>query len=137
MKTSMIVAAVLALACQLTGQPLVVAAPQAETLVDFKGKFLTVVNGISSATTGAQTLAVAGSGNTTLSGIIANGTATALAITKTGAGTLTLNGSSVNTYTGSTTVNGGIFRISFANLATPTNSINSSSALSSVAADSK
>jgi len=45
MKTSMIVAAVLALACQLTGQPLVVAAPQAETLVDFKGKFLTVVNG--------------------------------------------------------------------------------------------
>jgi autotransporter-associated beta strand protein len=50
-------------------------------------------------------------------------------LTKIGAGTLTLNGSAVNTYTGSTTVGSGTLVVDFANLAPPTNLINSSSAL--------
>jgi fibronectin-binding autotransporter adhesin len=48
----------------------------------------------------------------------------------TGQGTVTLNGSVVNSYSGSTTVNGGTLLLNFANLATPTNFINSASSLS-------
>ena len=76
----------------------------------------------------SQTWNIGGSGSLTASRVISDG-GNAFGLTKLGSGTLILNGSSVNTYTGSTTVNGGIFRISFANLATPTNLIDSSSAL--------
>ena len=48
-------------------------------------------------------------------------------ISKTGSGTQTLN--ALNSYTGTTTVGGGTLRLDFANLATPTNLLNSSSAL--------
>jgi len=47
-------------------------------------------------------------------------------LTKAGAGTLTLNGSAVNTFNGGLTVNGGTNLLDFANLATPTDLINSS-----------
>ena len=50
--------------------------------------------------------------------------------TKAGSGTLTLNGSAVNTFTGSLNVNGGTLLLDFANRATPTNLINSGNALS-------
>lgn len=49
--------------------------------------------------------------------------------TKSGTGTLILNGSSANTYTGGTRIVGGRLTLDFANLATPTNLINSSSVL--------
>src|SRR5205814_1031523 len=53
-----------------------------------------------------QNLAVGGSGNTTLSGVIGTTTGT---LTKDGAGTLTLSG--VNSYTGATTVSAGVLNI--------------------------
>jgi autotransporter-associated beta strand protein len=62
----------------------------------------TVVNGVSA--TGAQTLTVGGTGNTTVSGAMTDGTGT-LALTKADSGTLTLTGA--NTFTGATAVNGG------------------------------
>lgn len=53
-----------------------------------------------------DTLTLGGTGNTTVSGVIANGgTATASKLTKTGAGTLTLT--NANTYGGATTISGG------------------------------
>lgn len=63
---------------------------------------LTVVNGV---TNGANLLTVNGTGNVTVGGIIGNG---AGGITKSNTGTLTLSG--VNTYTGATTLTGGILR---------------------------
>ena len=48
--------------------------------------------------------------STTFSGIIQNGTATSIALTKSGLGTLTL--SDTNTYTGITTISGGTLKIS-------------------------
>ena len=64
------------------------------------------------------TLVVGGAGNLTISGAIATGTG---GVAKDGAGVLTLSGT--NTYTGSTTVNGGILNItgSISGLAATTN----------------
>jgi autotransporter-associated beta strand protein len=50
-------------------------------------------------------------------------------ITKTGGGTVSLNGSAVNTYTGTTTVNAGLLLENFSNLGATANLISSSSAL--------
>lgn len=59
---------------------------------------------------GTTTLEVGALGtDTTFSGIIADGTTKPIALTKVGAGTLTLEG--LNTYTGNTTVTGGVLAI--------------------------
>lgn len=52
------------------------------------------------------------------------------AITKTGSGTVTLNSASVNTFNGGLNINGGTLLADFANLATPTDFINSGNAIS-------
>ncbi len=65
-------------------------------------------------------------------GVISGGSSTSgLTITSSNApnGTLTLNGSAVNTYTGPTTINNASLGLILSNLATPTNLINSGSAL--------
>ena len=71
--------------------------------------------------------------NVTLSGLIsASGTPSNTgvgALVKMSLGTLTLNGSVVNTYNGSTAVNGGTLKLDFANLATPTNLLGNSTSL--------
>ena len=59
----------------------------------------------SSAATGTRTFTFQGAGNIAVSGGIANGSASAINVTKTGGGTLTLGGT--NTFTGTLTVNNG------------------------------
>jgi fibronectin-binding autotransporter adhesin len=78
----------------------------------------------------AARLTLDGSGSGVLSGVISNNTGTGtVAITKAGTGTWTMNGAAVNTYTGSTIINGGKLVLDFANLSTATDLINSGSAL--------
>jgi autotransporter-associated beta strand protein len=79
-----------------------------QTWVNNSASPFTVLNGISLTNAGAQTLTVGGTGNTLLSGIVADG-AGALALAKTGAGTLTLGGA--NTFTGTTNIAGGTLSI--------------------------
>lgn len=69
-----------------------------------------VVAGTITGSTGAgvKTIAVAGDGATTLSGIIANGTSGTVEVTKSGTGRLTLSG--VNTFSGAVTLNAGVLR---------------------------
>jgi len=78
-----------------------------------------------------RTLSLGGSSTATntLSALLANNTTAAFSLIKFGIGTWSLNGTAVNSYTGSTTVNGGILQEDLSNLATPTNLINSASAL--------
>ena len=76
-----------------------------------------------------STLTLNGTNGGTISGVISNGTAGGtVALTKSGAGTWTLV--AANTYTGTTSVTGGTLKLDFANLATPTNLVNSGSGLS-------
>ncbi len=63
---------------------------------------------VTSSVTGAVTLTVGNTTGTTFSGVLADGAGT-LALTKAGTGTLVLAGA--NTYTGATTVSGGIVRV--------------------------
>lgn len=72
------------------------------------------IAGGSSGTAGAKTLAVAGAGNTTLSGLIGNGGASSVGVTKTGTGTLLLSGA--NTFIGAIAVNGGTLRAGIASV---------------------
>ena len=72
--------------------------------------FAGTVQGGTGGAGGAKALTVNGTRNTTISGVVANGGATSLALTKTGAGTLVLNGS--NSYTGVTTISGGVLSVS-------------------------
>jgi fibronectin-binding autotransporter adhesin len=53
----------------------------------------------------------------------------AAGLTKTGVGTLTLSSTAANTFTGGLNVNGGTLNLNFANLATPTDIVNSANAL--------
>lgn len=65
---------------------------------------------VTSTATGTLTLTAGGDNtSTTYAGIIQNGTATSVALTKEGSGTLTLTGQSTNT--GNTIVNGGTLRL--------------------------
>lgn len=68
-----------------------------------------------------------GGGNVALGGVLSGG----FGVIKAGQGTLTLNGSTANTYTGATVVNGGTLALDFANMATPTDLINAASTLTS------
>ena len=71
---------------------------------------LNFAGGITGGAAGATVLTLSGSNTNanTISGVIGNGTATTLAITKSGAGTWVLG--NANTYTGSTVLNGGTLK---------------------------
>ena len=75
---------------------------------------LSIGGGITGGAAGATVLALSGinTNANTISGIIGNGSATSLAITKSGVGTWVLNGA--NTYTGATAVNAGVLNIQHA-----------------------
>ncbi|MEO5715947.1 MAG: autotransporter-associated beta strand repeat-containing protein [Luteolibacter sp.] len=78
---------------------------------------------ITGAASTAVTFGIAGTGNTTLGGIIANGaTGGTVALTKSDGGTLILG--AVNTYTGGTTVSAGILRINVTTGAANTGTFN-------------
>jgi autotransporter-associated beta strand protein len=82
-------------------------------------------------TISGNTLTFVTTGNITAnqSATISSALAGTVALTKSGAGTLTLNGSVVNPVNAGLNVNGGILLADFANLATPTNFINSGNAI--------
>jgi len=93
---------------------------------------LTLANGINSyGGSGTTTFTFTGSGNIKAGGVIGNGTGSnVVALTKSGStGTMTLSGFAVNTFTGGVAVNGGTLLLDFANLATPTNLVNSANTL--------
>ena len=73
-------------------------------------------------------------GEVPINATIGNGTSTVIAgsvgLTKTGVGLLNLSSSAVHTFTGGLHVNGGTLNLNFANLADPTNMIDSGNALS-------
>lgn len=65
----------------------------------------------------------------TFSALLGNNGTGAISLVKAGIGTWSLNGTAAHTYTGGTTLRGGTLVADFSNLATPTNLINSGSAL--------
>ena len=71
-----------------------------------------------------RTLTLAGTGNTTLSGVVTNGSSSGTAnnkLTFTGTGSLTFDDATGSTYTGSTTINSGTLILDFSNMTTPSN----------------
>ena len=77
---------------------------------------------------GAATLTLFGSGTQSFSGIIQNNIGV-IGLIKTGVGVQILNGNVASSYTGSTTISGGTLKLDFSNMSTPTNLVNSNSAL--------
>jgi len=69
-----------------------------------------------------STLTLFGSGTQTFSGIITDG-ANQIALIKTGVGVEIFSGTTANTYSGATTINGGTLKLNFSNMGTPTNLI--------------
>ena len=98
-----------------------------QTWTNNSSSLFTVTNSIqSTATSGTQTLTIDGTGNTTLSGVISNGsTGGIVGLTKTGSGTLSV---ASNSYTGVTTLAGGIFQIRNFGVGGASSSIGSSTA---------
>lgn len=80
----------------------------AQSWINNSSNAFTVLNGISLANAGAQSLSIGGSGGTTLSGPISDGAGT-LSLVKAGNGTLSL--ATGNTYTGTTSILGGTLQI--------------------------
>jgi fibronectin-binding autotransporter adhesin len=105
-------------------------ATQSNTLTNKieSGKLLTLGAIGLSESTGGRTLTLAGSGNTTIGGVIFNGTAAtvASAFTISNTGTTTL--AAANTYTGVTTLNGGIVNLNVAENAGTAGPLGSSAA---------
>ncbi|MES2475667.1 MAG: autotransporter-associated beta strand repeat-containing protein [Verrucomicrobiota bacterium] len=69
-------------------------------------------------------LTLEGTGNTVISGVVANGTSSLTAnnrLTYSGAASLLINGINGSTYTGATTINSGTLNLDFSNMAVPTN----------------
>lgn len=76
-----------------------------QTWTNNSSSLLQALNGLTS-TSGTQVLTIAGSGSTTIAGVIGDGSAgNRVSITKTGSGALRLNGN--NTFTGGVTLNSG------------------------------
>lgn len=80
-----------------------------------------------SASASSHTLTFSGSSNTTVSGVISNGSASSGAVIKTGSGTTTWTGA--NTFTGTTTVTGGTLVINGSTAAGNTVTVESGGAL--------
>ena len=102
----------------------------ASSSIDASGSVPLVFSNTSAlAVTGTTTLTLTGTSTqaNSLASQIALGTAVSLA--KSGMGTWSLNPSSVELYTGTTTVSGGTLTLNYTGLATPTNLINSGSGL--------
>ncbi|MES2657896.1 MAG: autotransporter-associated beta strand repeat-containing protein [Verrucomicrobiota bacterium] len=72
-----------------------------------------------------RTFTTNASGSLTLGGVVSGG----FQFIKSGLGTLTFNGSTGSTYSGQTQVSGGILMLDFANMATPTNLLLSTSTI--------
>ncbi|MES2439964.1 MAG: autotransporter-associated beta strand repeat-containing protein [Verrucomicrobiota bacterium] len=92
------------------------------------GGGLNLTGSVTSGSAPARTVTFNNFKQITTSGVIGGGVGP-IAVTKINAGTLTFSGAAANTYTGDTTLNAGSTFLNMFNLATPTDLINSASAL--------
>lgn len=91
-----------------TGSAVNVAIAGSQSWTNNSSNVFTALGGVTSSAAGLQTLSIAGSGNTTLSGIVGDGSGT-VALTKSGNGTLTMT--AANTYSGTTSILGGSLQL--------------------------